>query len=194
MMDEYITKSSPVAVAIPLLSFVTLMLDIPSFAWHIKNRNLSASCLVFWVVLNNLFTCINSIIWHNDNVVTWWHGEIYCDIQIKLFGAGTLGLTGAVAVLMRNLAMALDTEKMVLMANPAQRQRKLILDCVLCFGLPLYMIIIHYVVQPFRYYIFAIAGCVPSIANSWPSIVLVYIWPPILCLLDAYYCGKSFNP
>ncbi|MCJ1257940.1 a-factor receptor [Lignoscripta atroalba] len=187
-MDNY-TELSPVAIAVPLLSFMTLVLNVPPFIWHVKNRNLPATCLVFWVVISNLFNFINALIWPTDDVTNWWHGAVLCDIEVKLTNAATLGLTGSVACIMRSLAMALDTKRTVLMHSRAQRRRQLAFEMIFCFGLPVYMIIIHYVVQPSRYYIFAIAGCTPSFDNSWPSVVLVYIWPPIFCLVDAYYCG-----
>ena len=193
LMDPYIFKLSPVAIAVPTLSFFTLVIDAPSFAWHIKNRNLAASCLVFWVMLNNLFNFIDSIIWHNDNIATWWHGEVYCDIQVKLFLASQLGLTGSAASVMRSLAIALNTERMVLRASTAQRHRKLALDLLLCFGLPLYMIVIHYIIQPSRYYIIAIAGCTPSFQSTWPAFLLAYIWPLLSCLLAGYYSGTNVH-
>ena len=189
-MDGATFSLSAAAIAVPILSFLTLLLDIPSFAWHIKNKNIPASCLVFWIVLGNLFNFVNALIWPTDDVAHWWHGEIYCDIQVKLVVAATLGIVGAVAAIMRSLAMALNTEKTVLMASTAQRNRKMAIDGLLCFGLPIYAILIHYIVQPSRFYIFTIGGCTPSFDNSWPSLVLVYIWPPIICLVDAYYCGK----
>ncbi|MCJ1235234.1 a-factor receptor [Varicellaria rhodocarpa] len=180
---------SPAAVTVQVLSILTLVLDIPSFVWHIKNRNLSASVLVFWIILVNFFDLVNALLWPTDDVGNWWHGQIWCDIQVKLVNASNVAILGAIASTMRALAIALDTDRIVLSASTAQRRRNWIIDGLLCFGLPLYMIVIHYVVQPTRYYIFAIAGCTPSFDNSWPSIVIIYIWPPIICLLDAFYGG-----
>ena len=180
---------SPASVAVPVLSFLTLALDIPSLAWHIKNRNLSASLLVFWIILGNLFILINSLLWPTDDLANWWHGQIWCDIQVKLTNAGSLAILGAIGSTMRNLAIALDTDKIVVSVSPAQRRRNRIIDGLLNFGLPFYMISVHYIVQPNRYYIFAISGCAPSVDSSWPTIVLIFMWPPIVCLLDAYYAG-----
>ena len=180
---------SPAAVTVQVLSFLTLVLDIPSFVWHIKNRNISASLLVFWIILVNFFDLVNALLWPTDDVGNWWHGQIWCDIQVKLVIASNVAILGAIASTMRALAIALDTDRIVLSASTAQRRRNWIIDGLLCFGLPLYMIVIHYVVQPTRYYIFAIAGCTPSFDNSWPSIVIIYIWPPVICLLDAFYGG-----
>ncbi|KAK5020425.1 hypothetical protein LTR60_000524 [Cryomyces antarcticus] len=49
--------------------------------------------------------------------------------------------------------------------------------------------IVHYVVQPSRYYLWGISGCSASVDNSWVFIVLIVIPPLLLSLADAYYSG-----
>ena len=180
---------STAAIAVPVLSILTLVLDIPSFVWHIKNRNLPASCLVFWIILCNLFNFVNALIWPTDDIANWWHGQVWCDIQVKFQVAALFAILGATGSIIRNLATALNTDRIVLNASPAQRRRNRIIDCLLNFGIPIYTIAIHYVVQPTRYFILAISGCDASIDNSWPSLVLINMWAPILCFWDAYYAG-----
>ena len=189
-MDSYLNRPSPGAIAVPLLSLITLILNVPPFVWHIKNRNLAASALVFWIILCNLFNFINALLWRTDNSASWWNGAVLCDIEVKLITASTVGIVGSLACVMRNLAIVLDTRNTVLVPSRAQRQRRIVFDSFFCIALPIYMMLIHYVVQPSRYYIYSISGCTPSFDNSWPSIVLCFIWPPLICLIDAYYCGK----
>lgn len=93
---------------------------------------------------------------------------------------------------MRALAKVLDTESTIIVPTKKQRYRELMTTALLCFGGPTYIILIHYVVQPSRYYILAICGCTTSLDNSWPSIVLVIIWPVILCLTAIYY-GREYS-
>jgi pheromone a factor receptor len=190
ILGDFAFAPSPLATILPVLSFMSMVLDGSCLAWHVKNRNLPAACLVFWIMLDNLFNFVNALIWPTDDIASWWLGYGYCDVEVKLDLASALGTVGALACVMRSLARALDTEKGIMGATHAQRQRQWMVEMLLCFGLPVYMIVIHYVVQPSRYYIFAITGCTPSFDDSWPSIVLVYIWPMIFCLVDAFYCGK----
>ncbi len=103
--------------------------------------------------------------------------------------AANFGVVGSMACIMRNLAKALDTEQTNLSLSKAQRRRQTVMNGLFCFGGPIYVMLIHYIVQPNRYYIFAISGCTSSFDNSWPKLVLVFIWPPIICLVDAYYSG-----
>ncbi|MCJ1318262.1 a-factor receptor [Xylographa vitiligo] len=188
-MDGFVPELgiSPAAVAVPLLALFTIFLDFPALIWHIKNRNLPAGSLIFWIILSNLMSLVNALLWPNDNIPTWFSGNILCDIEVKLDLAATLALVGSVLCITRALARVLDTSKPAISTTGQQRFRRNLFDCALCFGPPLYIIIIHYVVQPSRYYLFAISGCTPSIDNSWPTIVLVLIWAPILCLPSAYY-------
>ncbi|MCJ1420338.1 a-factor receptor [Xylographa parallela] len=194
-MDAFVPELglSPAAVAIPLLSLFTIFLDFPAFVWHIKNRNLPAGSLIFWILVSNLMNLVNALLWPNDNIPTWFSGTILCDIEVKLDLAATLAVVGSVLCITRALARALDTSKPAISATGQQRFRRNLLDCALCFGPPLYIIVIHYVVQPSRYYLFAIAGCTPSVDDSWPSIALLFIWPPVLCLPATYYALLTFH-
>ena len=189
-MDESAFPVTPNAVALPILALTTLIIDTPPLIWHIRNRNLAASSLVCWVIISNLMNFINPLIWPTDDIQHWWHGQILCDIEIKLMMAVDFGVVGSMACVMRNLAKALDPEQTVLSLSKAQRRRQAVIDCLFCFGGSIYVMLVHYIVQPNRYYIYAISGCTSSFDNSWPKLVLVFIWPPIFCLLDAYYSGK----
>ncbi len=181
---------SPAAIAVPILSFITLVLCLPPFVWHVKNRNIAASSLVFWILLNNIFNFINALIWPTDDITSWWNGAVLCDIEVKLMTAAAVGLNGSMACVVRNLAQVMDTKRTVLEPSRARRRRETALNVLFCFGCPIYLMAIHYIVQPNRYYLFAISGCTTSYDNSWPSIVLIFIWPPILCILAAYYGGE----
>ena len=175
----------------PILSLIAIFLDIPPFVWHVKNRNLPAASLVFWILLPLSFDFINALIWPTDDTSKWWCGYGLCDVEVKFLLASTTGLPGSLAGIMRNLALILDTENTVLVQSLTQRRKKLVAEILLSFGFPIYMICIHYIVQPTRYYIFAIAGCVTSFDDSWPTVILVWIWPSLLCFMAAYYSSKS---
>lgn len=180
---------SPAAIALPILALITLVIDLPPFIWHIRNRNLAASTLVFYILLANLMNLINPFIWPTDDIGNWWPGFGVCDIEVKLMLGVWIGVVSCLLCIMRNLARVLDTENTVMSLTKAQRRRQLLVDCLLCFGAPVYMMAIHYIVQSNRYYIFAISGCTSSFDESWPSLALVFMWPPILCIFNLYYAG-----
>lgn len=189
-MDGTVYPVSPAAVALPILAFITLIIDVPPLVWHIANRNLSASSLVFWTVMGNLMNFVNALIWPKDDMQNWWHGQVLCDIEVKIMVAGYIGTVASLMCVMRNLAKALDVRSSNLRRAGARQRRQTVIDCLLCFGTPTYMAMIHYVVQPSRYYIFAISGCTTSFDSSWPKLVLVFIWPLVFCLIAVYYSGE----
>lgn len=183
---------SPAAVIVPVLACAIMVINIAPFVWHVKNRNLSAASLVFWIVLTLFFDFINALIWPNDDMANWFNGFLLCDIEVKLMLGATVGIPGSLASIMKNLAMVLDTEKPILSHTLAQRRRKLMIELLFSFGFPAYMMAIHYVVQPSRYYIYAIAGCLVSFDDSWPTVVLMWIWPSVLSLIGVFYSGKVY--
>lgn len=181
----------PNAVTVPVLALIAIIIDTPPFCWHVRNRNLAASSLVLWVIISNLMNFVNPLIWPTDDILNWWQGEVFCDIEIKFTMAANFGVIGSMACIMRNLAQVLDTNRTVLIPSKARQRRKVIIDCLFCFGGSVYVMAVHYIVQPSRYYIFAISGCTPSFDNSWPKLVIVFIWPPIICLVVIYYSSEA---
>ncbi|KAI9677432.1 MAG: a-factor receptor [Caeruleum heppii] len=181
-------RRSAGAVALPILALLSVVLAVPPFAWHIKNRNVAACSLIAWISLINFFVFINALIWPTDYTSRWWDGVGLCDIEVKLTWASSVGASGSLACIMRNLAKVMDVERATINPSRAQRRRNLILDLLWCFACPIYIMIADYFVQSNRYYIFTISGCTPAIDNSWVAIILVLIWAPLLCLVESYYC------
>lgn len=190
-MANEVYPVAPAAVALPTLALVILLIDTPAFVWYIKARNLAASSLVFWILITNIMNFINPLIWPTDNVEDWWYGYGLCDIEVKLQIATWFGVVGSIVCIMRNLAHVLDTESTTTSLSPAQCRRQIAITCLFCFGGPIYAIAIHFIVQPSRYFIFAISGCTASSVNSWPKLLLLLVWPPVLCVVAVYYSSKS---
>ncbi|KAI4098574.1 MAG: hypothetical protein L6R37_006423 [Teloschistes peruensis] len=149
---------TPAAIIFPTLVLITLFLDLPPLVWHVKNRNLAASNLIAWTILFNLSSFVNALIWPTDDIPNWFHGFVLCDIEVKLQLAATFGISGSLACIMRSLAKVLDTKRTVLSLTKRQRNLERAITALLCFGGPVYVMAIHYVVQPTRYYIIAISG------------------------------------
>lgn len=180
----------PQAMVLPLLAAVALVLEIPPLIWHVRSHNLAASSLMLWIITSNVMNFINPLIWPTDNIAAWWHGQGLCDVEVKIMVASWIGVIGSLLCILRNLAAVLKTDKAVICLSKAERQRKFGMELFLCIGLPIWMMVAHYIVQPNRYYIFAISGCTVSVDNSWPKFVLLFIWPLLFSVGVVYYCGK----
>jgi pheromone a factor receptor len=177
------------AVLIPILSCIAVILDLPPMVWHIRNRNIGASALIFWLIILNLINFCNSLVWPRDNIPEWWNGGIFCDIQVRLIMGATIGgIPCAIICIMKALAQVLDTKRIIMSCDVSDRKQYLG-DSLWCFGLPVIVMIIMYVVQGGRYFISGISGCDVPIDRSWLSAVILFIWPPIMLLISSYYSG-----
>lgn len=180
---------SAASVLLPSLAFISLILMTPPLVWHYRNRNVAACSLIFWIALANIFLFINALIWPTDDTKDWWGGQGLCDIEVKLTWSFAVGASGSLCCIMRNLAKVMDVDRVRFESSRSQRRRSLVVDLLWCYACPIYTIAIDYVVQQNRYYIFTVSGCTPSIDSSWPPIFLIFIWAPILCVIESYYCG-----
>ncbi|OQD80224.1 hypothetical protein PENANT_c038G01744 [Penicillium antarcticum] len=173
------------------MSFFSILLGIPPLLLHAKNRNFPATSLVSWSVLLNLLNIINALTWPNDDVESWWDGAGLCDIEIKVMVAGYVGVPGALMCIFRSLANALDTDRATLVPSRGQRWRNQFMNLLFCVVVPVIAMITHIVWQKSRYLLYSISGCVNNFDESWVSLILAFIWPPIICLAAAYYCCKQ---
>lgn len=181
----------PNVVILPVLALLAVLLDIPPMIWHFSQRNIAAGSLILWIILLNLMSIINPLIWPRDNVLEWWDGNVFCDIQARIQVGAVVALASSTAMVMRKLANVMDTRNITVAPSHNSRVREKALEILWCWGYPCLLMLIYYVVQPVRYFIFGISGCVFAYDSSWPSLVLSYMWNPITMLVAAYYAGTS---
>jgi pheromone a factor receptor len=184
----------PMAVVLPVLSGIAFILDLGPFVWHIRNGNIGAASLIFWLLLVLAMNFINPIIWPRDNTQDWWIGHGLCDIEIRLVLGSFVGCPAAVTCISKRLAEVLDTKKTVVTKGSDEQRRQAITELFICFGVPIAVMIAYYAVHINRYDIFAITGCAWPIDASWVSIVLVLVWPLVFCVFSSYYSGTYGNP
>ncbi|KAJ5089139.1 hypothetical protein N7532_007823 [Penicillium argentinense] len=176
------------AVALPVLSFIGIGLNITPLILHAKNRNIPAVSLISWYLLLNLFNIINALTWPTDDLESRWDGTGLCDIQVKMQVGALFAVPGALVGIFRGLAFVLDTSCATLIPGKTQRWRSHIMDLIFCIALPIVAMVLHVVWQKDRYLLYSISGCVINLDESWVSFALCFIWPPIICFVAAYYC------
>ncbi|KAJ5223439.1 hypothetical protein N7468_007981 [Penicillium chermesinum] len=182
------TKVYPLAVILPLLSIMSSILAIPPLILNAKNRNFPAAVLIFWCLILNWFNILNAFLWPSDDVNSWWDGTGLCDIEVKIMAAGYVAVPGALLCIFRSLANVLDTSNAFLVPSRAQRWRNRFTEVLFCAIVPVLAMVAHIFWQKDRYMLFAISGCVNNFDESWISLVLEWIWPPMVCFIAAYYC------
>ena len=179
------------AVLIGVFSFFGIVLNIVPLIMLYRVRSLPGITLIANNMLFTLWTFINVCIWPSDNFAIWWGGAGLCDIQATLRTPMYTLLALSVCVLTRDLSRAVDVDNPRLFESQAQRRRRIVVDFLCIFALPILQLPLHYVVQYNRYSIMPVYGCVDLLDDSWPRIVLMSMWPLLIGLLNCYYSSES---
>jgi len=190
-MEEMNAPVSTQAILFITLSFPAFLLCVAPMIWHFRQANVAAGSLILWIVLHNLFNCINPLIWPRDNLTEWWDGAILCDIQIRLQVGSYVGLTASLALVLRKLANVMDTRNITVSTSHKSKVKAKIWEVFWCWGVPLLLMGIYYVTQYNRYAIVGIAGCWSVHDASWPSMVISFMWSAVGIVIDSYWAGKS---
>ncbi|KAF2841408.1 STE3-domain-containing protein [Patellaria atrata CBS 101060] len=185
--NQQLLDVTVIALVLAILSGLTLPLDISPAIWHVRAGNIPACSLVFWLVILNLLTFANVIIWPHDNVEAYWNGIGFCDVEVRIMVGSGIGIPASVACIMRSLAQALDTENAVLAPSRRVRRRNAAINIFCCIVLPVLLMVVYYVIQPYRYDIIGLSGCHAPFAPVLPTIFLYFIFPPIISVIGNYY-------
>ncbi|KAG9195866.1 hypothetical protein G6011_00987 [Alternaria panax] len=177
----------PTAVLFPAFAFPSWLLCIAPMIWHFRQANIAAGSLILWIILANFFNSVNAFIWPRDNFQEWWEGAVWCDIHVRLQVGSYVGMTASVAMVIRKLAIVMDTRNMTVSTSRNSKMWTKIWEVVWCWVAPCFLIALYYVVQPARYFIYGIVGCVSAYDSSWLSIVLSFMWPTIGMLFASYW-------
>ncbi|KAI8940598.1 hypothetical protein NX059_001872 [Plenodomus lindquistii] len=175
------------AILVPLFAFPSWILCLPSMTWHFSQGNIAAGSVITWIVLNNFYNAINPLIWPRDNIGKWSDGKIWCDIGIRIQIGSSVAIASSTVMIIRKLARVMDTNNMIVTSSRNSRFKEKVWEVVWCWGFPLLMILLFYVVQPIRYYIVGIRGCISGFDSSWPTIALYNVWAPITMFVATYY-------
>jgi pheromone a factor receptor len=182
------------AVLLPIFAFPAWILCLAPLIWHFRQGNIAAGSLILWCLMINFFNSINALIWPRDNYLAWWDGNILCDIEVRIQVGAIVGTTASAAMIVRKLARVMDTRSMTVNTSNSSKRREQYLEIAWCWGYPLVLILLYYIVQPVRYMIYSIQGCMFAYETSWPSVVLSFMWAPITTLVAAVYACKSSLP
>jgi hypothetical protein len=182
--------TGPNAYLVSIFGIVAIVLNyVPSILLY-RAKNIPACTTIVVIVVMNFFVFLNAIIWPNNNTSTWWDGAGLCDIEVYIRSMCATLIATATAGLTRNLAQAVDADNPRLYESAAQRRRRYVMEILFCFGIPASQLVTYYFIQAGRYAVLTVFGCVPIVDNSWPTLVLFLIWPPIFALLNCYYASK----
>ncbi|KAK4500996.1 hypothetical protein PRZ48_006802 [Zasmidium cellare] len=185
--QDALSRPYPTAIVFATFSLLITILIIPPLIQHYRNRNIGATVVVTGVTIANFLNFLNAVIWPNDDIENWFSGVGLCDIEVKFYILIQTLVPAGLACILRALAKVMDTDNTGWMRTTAQRRRAYAIDLTLCVFLPSLQMIFHYIVQPQRYYIFGISGCVPPSDSSWLAFLLLLVPPLIWVVIDGVY-------
>ncbi|KZT37710.1 STE3-domain-containing protein [Sistotremastrum suecicum HHB10207 ss-3] len=174
-----------VYLAFSFIGFVIVLIPMP---WHLHAWNAGTCLFMTYVALGCLIHFINSIVWA-DNLLD--PAPVYCDITTKILIGLSVGLPAASFCINRRLYHIASISQV--RRTPRDRQKSLCIDLAIGLGLPILVMILHYIVQGHRYDIFEGYGCWPTTYNTVPAYPLVFMWPILLGTLSLVYCVLSIR-
>jgi pheromone a factor receptor len=183
-------SSNPSAILLPICAALMIAANYVPLLLLLKVKKLAACTLVIVVAIENVFTFINAILWPNDNTAEWYSGAGLCDVQVAIRTPLTTLLASSTAYLSWDLAKALDTNNPRLYETRKSRRRRIAIELLFCFAVPALQVPLQYVILMNRFSIATIYGCSGYWDNSWPSLVILAIWPPIFALVNCCFAGR----
>ncbi|PPQ99740.1 hypothetical protein CVT24_009723 [Panaeolus cyanescens] len=140
---------------------------------------------------NNTFSAFSFITFILVIIPFPWHLEgIYIFLRpSKLLIGVSVAIPAASLCINRRLYCIASVQSVT--RTRADKRRAILIDLAIGVGIPVLVMILHYVVQGHRFDIFEEFGCFPYTYNTWPAYPLVFIPPLILALISAVYCVLS---
>ena len=91
------------------------------------------------------------------------------------------------------LCKVLNPEKIIVSETPAQKRRGFLIEMAWMWIPVIYFMSAHWFVQSNRYDLVAIFECEATFDDSWMPVVIIFMWPCVLMLVDAYFACKLFS-
>ncbi|KAI6007105.1 pheromone A receptor-domain-containing protein [Pisolithus albus] len=172
----------------PVFAFLGLLASIIPLPWHLQAWNAGTCYYMMWTALACLNQFVNSIVWHR-NAINW--APVWCDISIRIMLGSSVGIPAASLCINRRLYKIAKVQ--AVMVTRAEKRRAVLIDTLICVLFPIIFIALQYVNQGHRFDIYEDVGCYPFIYNTIVAFLLTDIWPIIVGLISAVYCGLSLR-
>ncbi|PWN45810.1 STE3-domain-containing protein [Ceraceosorus guamensis] len=128
-------------------------------------------CRIFWVALGNCTMAISAILYANtfDGVPLGW-----CDFAGAVGYLYGPGISAGALCLFRKLESIASTRQVAY--TQSDRRRFMIVDLIICVGIPVLLVPLHIVVQDHRMDVVLGHGCNAPTYMSVPALFCYYLW------------------
>ncbi|KAG0694467.1 pheromone A receptor-domain-containing protein [Suillus ampliporus] len=172
---------------IPVLSFISAVLVLFPLPWYFRARNIAAMSIGIWLFVVNMVNAIDALQWAGAYQVP---SLLWCDITSALTTAVNVSIPAAC------LCICIHLERMASFCQTSTslaKRRRILLECLMCFGVPVVYAALHIIVQPRRFDVYANFGCRSAIYPTTVTLFLVWIPPLALSLLTLIFCGITWR-
>ncbi|CCM02272.1 uncharacterized protein FIBRA_04357 [Fibroporia radiculosa] len=175
----------PLFSVFAFLGFLIALVPLP---WHIQGWNSGTCIYMLWSSFACMIQFVDSVVWSGnvDNPAPVW-----CDISTKfLIGAG-VGIPAASLCINRRLFKI--SRMNAATVTRKEKLRAVYEDLAIGVGIPILVMVLHYVVQGHRFNILENVGCTPDIWNTPPAYPLVLMWPILLGCVSFIYASLTLR-
>jgi pheromone a factor receptor len=155
-----------------------------------RNGEFGGTVLCVMLLVLNLQTVVNALIWRNDNAETWWAGYGLCDIQAYSNFALHTAFNISLFEIMRGLASKVALDRTVKLTR-SERRRQRIVSALVIFTFPVIEVILLYFASFGRYNISTLVGCDAVYYPNWIFLVFYILPTPVFAVGAAYMAGES---
>ncbi|KAI0729154.1 pheromone A receptor-domain-containing protein [Fomitopsis betulina] len=153
--------------AVAFLCVVFLACLLPAY-W--TSRNVAMLTLIWWLILCNAIQGVNAVVWAGN---TETKIPVWCDISTKLLMGVRVAIPATCVCLsnrVRHLLMTGDAKGGIGILS---------FDLITCIAIPVTYMVLHIIVQDYRFNLTENFGCSPAIYDSIPALFLVWL-PPLI--------------
>ncbi|KAL2201353.1 pheromone A receptor-domain-containing protein [Corynascus similis CBS 632.67] len=157
--------------------------------WRSGEFGGTAICVMLLIL--NLITVINALIWHDDNVEKWWPGQGWCDFLAYTFFAMHTAFNICMFEIMRGLASKVALNRAV-KPTRSERRRQRVVSAIVIFTIPTIQVMLTYFATFGRYNVSTLVGCSAVYYPNWVYLVFYVLPTPVFAVAAAYMAALAF--
>ncbi|KAL2134214.1 hypothetical protein VTI74DRAFT_719 [Chaetomium olivicolor] len=157
-----------------------------------RNGEFAGTVFCVMLLVINLLTVINALIWRDNNVQEWWIGHGWCDLQAYLQYALHSAFNISLFEIMRGLASKVALNRAI-KPTRSERRRERIVSAMVIFTVPVLQVALNYLTTITRYNINTLVGCTPTYMPSWITLVFYVLPIPAFAIAAGVMAGVTFR-
>lgn len=155
-----------------------------------RNGEFAAVVFILNIEIKNLETVANALIWRDDNIMSWWAGYGWCDVDTYIHNISIGLFVTCLLAIIRNLAQQVGMMRANALTVKEKRRRNWI-QALIIFPFPLLQLALTWPLTAQRYVVGTLMGCSWIPHPSWPFLVFFVLPPPVFALITAGYASRS---